>query len=498
MRILLDAYFDNNFGDDLFADTLLSRYPEALFYAFWKKTPSSVLKRAAGFRNLVILPENCIMQGGWPFDAYVMIGGDVLPDGVDYTSRIACMEHVKKHGGFVAMLGFSLYENYGEKTVRDLKCMAALADVIVIRDYYSAKRFEGLVPDADVTAAADMAFAVPRIKHEKKKDILGIIPRRRLYSPEEEYMTYCRGQALLANTYLRQYPTARVRFLAYSTGEYDDRVTVRDIIAQMGENERRIEQVSYEGNIDAFCTAISECSALIPTRFHGLVFALINRQPFVPVPYEVKLTQLLDELGYMGMRIPYGKQLTQDEAMQAVEGLWQFGVSLERLQTYEKKAEYFFAELDRWYLKDAESKTYPEMSCAAVWEVEELQGEKQRLMRQVEEVQSEKQRLMEQTEELNKWIQALQQQKEDLEKSAEEQERVLREQNDELMKWIESLKKERALFERQNRELEAIRQWQWEKLMKIPLLSERITEEYKRFLKRLQHTANQGECNERE
>ena len=606
MRILLDAYFDNNFGDDLFVDILLKRYPDALFYAFWRKTPENVMSRAAKFRNLVILPGGCAMQESWPFDAYVMIGGDVLPDGVDYTERIARMKHVKECGGFVAMLGFSLYKEYGEKTIQDLKSMAELADAIVIRDHFSAERFKTLVPGAKVTEATDMVFtardimkevkvrrksadgsdvqkeavdgansgeqivsAVPANRVEQKARILGIIPRRKLYSTDEEHLAYCQGMAAIADDYLQKYPQGRVRFLAYSTGEYDDRVTARDIIAQMecvqnaggvgeepvagGEEgktaatveETRVEIIGYEGELEEFLTAIGACDALLPTRFHGLVFSLMNRQPFVPVPYEVKLTQLLDELGYGGVRIPYGEELTTEQVEQAVEGLEQFAVSQERLTAYEQKAAGFFEAMDAWSrgcpanCAEANGKTgmvdeaernernaasgstenmlestrkeelsgrYSGVLCAAGEDREALQAENQMLTKQVEE--------------LNKWIAALQQQKAAFEEKSQEleelrrqqaeqlldmemqyktqkqiteqrelelenQKNMAKQQNDELMKWIESLKKERAVFERQNMELEGIRQWQWDQLMRVPLMSRKIESEYNSFLQSL-------------
>lgn len=565
MRIFLDAYFDNNFGDDLFVDTLLGRYPDAMFYAFWKNTPASVLNRAAQFENLVIIPSGCVMQGGWPFDAYVMIGGDVLPDGVDYSERIAWMKHVKKCGGFVAMLGFSLYKEYGEKTIGDLKTMAELADTIVIRDQYSAERFRALVPEADVIASTDMVFARGLIKKgavndeiisigevdaddrsglsgepadtTEKDNILGIIPRRKLYSTDEEHLAYCRTQAAIADAYLQKYPKAKVRFLAFSTGEYDDRVTSKDIVAQMqcAGVETKTEIIGYEGMIENFLEAIRSCRALLPTRFHGMVLALIYRVPFVPVPYEVKLTQLLDELEYTGIRVPYGEEVASEQVEEVVNSLEQLSVSEELLGAYEKKSALFFDDLDKWS-EEYTTKPKPDLgeftvaACAVGSTCKDLHAENEMLKKQVDE--------------LNKWIASLQEQRDGFEQQNQELGRLSQEQQktiqelsetiqeqgkqakqqadfaqqqveiaqqqaeiaqqrasqilllesdknmltqqiDELMKWIESLKKERATFERQNMELESIRQWQWDQLMRVPLMSRKIETEYNNFLQSL-------------
>ena len=475
MRIFLDAYFDNNFGDDLFIDLLLKRYPDVLFYTFWKKTPQNVVNRASRFSNLVILPGDCMMQTNWNYDAYVMIGGDVLPDGVDYSERICRMKHVKECGGFVALLGFSLYEKYGEKTIADLQVMAKIADAIVIRDKVSAERFKTLVPDAQVTEATDMVFTTEFGAEKYKKDnVLGIIPRRKLYSTDEEHWAYCRSMAAVTDAYLKNNPEAGVRFLAYSTGEYDDRVTATDIIGLM-KDSAKAELVAYGGEINTFLQAIGSCSALIPTRFHGLVLALIFRIPFVAVPYEVKITQLLNELNYNRTQIPYGKEITTEQIEKTLEELKEFRVRAEKLSAYEGKATRFFHALDNWKKSYKESEAgFCEMICSANAERAQLQ--------------SENQFLKQQQAELEKWIEALKQERVSFEQQNQELEQIRQQQLaqiEELMKWIESLKKERVIFERQNLELESIRQWQAEKLTSVILSPAKVQREYDSFLQAL-------------
>ena len=63
MKIILDAWFDNNFGDDLFINTVLNRYPEDEFYVFWERVHPAVLDQAKGYSQLKILPGNCIENG---------------------------------------------------------------------------------------------------------------------------------------------------------------------------------------------------------------------------------------------------------------------------------------------------------------------------------------------------------------------------------------------------------------------------------------------------
>lgn len=491
MRVFLDAYFDNNFGDDLFIDVLLKRYPKALFYTFWDDAPADVIARATRFANLVILPGSSLMKECWQFDAYVMVGGDVLPNGVDYSARIAHMKRVKESGGLVALLGFSLYVEYGEQTREDIQTMAALADIIVIRDKISAKRFESLVSQAKITESTDMAFTADYSHISSDKgNILGIVPRRKLYSTDDEYWSYCKRMANIADCYLDKNEEAKVHFFAFSTGVYDDRVVAKDIMDLMSKGACT-NIIAYEGNIDLFLQEINKCNALIPTRFHGLVIALLLRIPFVPVPYEVKVTQLLDELGYDGRRIPYGINEVSENAEEVLDGLYQFNISEEYLLAYKQKAERFFEELDKWYLT--------ENKCN---ENRNFFVELDKTMEGRTSLIEENRLLKLQQNELEKWIEALQAERkafemqnielEGLRKVQEEQinkipvleneNRMLQEQVNELMKWIDSLKKERAAFERQNIELDRIREWYKEKLMRKTLQPRKLEEEYNVFL----------------
>lgn len=454
MKILLDAYFDNNFGDDLFVSTILSRYPQAQFYVLWNKVHPQVLQRAWRFPNLVILPEDCELQSKIPFDAYVMIGGDVLPDGIDYTKRIERMQAVKQSGGFVAMLGFSLYSSYGDQTRKDLQKMAMLADDIVARDKYSAQRFQMLVPEADVVASTDMAFTLKDINdtlavavvHESKVPILGVAPRRKLYSTQEEYQTYVQAMAAVADQWLKLNANGMVRFLAFSGGEYNDSITSTDIIDAMEANQQT-EVVAYTGDITAFQSSIQECSALLPTRFHAMVFALLYDIPFVAVPYEAKSTQLLDEIGYAGVRIPYGASIEDAALTQAVSSLCQqiHSYDEEALVAYQQKAGRFFEKLDR-FVKDVQENniiisvaTDTAPLCGKVIECEELKQEVEQL----------------------------------------------KEQEQELRRWIASLQEQKDAIEAQYHELDAIRLRQWERLEQTTADYAALDERYQKLRKKI-------------
>ena len=346
MKIILEAFFDNNFGDDLFIDTVFKRYPEAEFYAFWDSIHPAVLHKVQVMDRLHIRPGNCRIMEEDRFDGYIMVGGDVFMNWGNYTERIARMEAVKKWGGFVALLGFNLYEDYSEETLADLRTMMTLADVVLPRDAATVERLHSIVPEVEVGCTADMAFTAQYdTAKTDDREILGIAPRRKYQADDAQHAAYCAGMAAVADGWLEAHPDGIARFLAFSAGSFDDAAVSREIIALM-KHGGRTEIVTHTGDISAFLELMKNCTAMLPTRFHGLVFALIFKIPFVAVAYEVKLHQLLDELGYKGLRLPYGAALSAEAAARAVKELDMAQVDEDALAAYCKKADLFFARVD--------------------------------------------------------------------------------------------------------------------------------------------------------
>ena len=360
MKIILEAFFDNNFGDDLFIDTVFNRYPDAEFYAFWDTLHPAVLKKAQVMNRLHIRPGNCRIMEEEHFDGYIMVGGDVFMNYGNYRERIIRMEAVKKQGGFVALLGFNLYAEYCEETLESLRTIMGLADVILPRDAATVERLSGIVPHVKVQCTADMAFtATYDTAKTDDREILGIAPRRKYQATDAEHAVYCAGMAAIIDGWLEAHPDGIARFLAFSAGSFDDAAVSREIIALM-KHGTRTEIVTHNGDISAFLEQLKNCTAMLPTRFHGLVFALIYNVPFVAIAYEVKLNQLLDELQYKGLRLPYGVALNAETVLQAVKELDMDQVDKEALAAYCKKAELFFARVDELM---AEAKAKP--VCAA-------------------------------------------------------------------------------------------------------------------------------------
>ena len=362
MNILLDAYFDHNFGDDVFIQLLLQRYREHCFFAFLKGCPEDVQSWARTFPNLIVLPHTEQLLASGMFDAYIMIGGDVIPDGGDYTGsyerRIGYMKAVRKNGGYVGMLGFSLYDRYSEKTLGDIRTMVTLSDDVAVRDTASFRLLRSLFPEEKkIRLAGDMAFlwrfGTGGDKSRERADsapVLGLSIREKLGITKDVYEGYIHAMAGIIRQYLTGVPDARVRFLSLSYGSAKDTECARKIQELLSEAEiERTEIFSYTGDVRAYFEGMEQCDAFITTRFHSLVAALLSGRPFVPVVYEVKVSHLLEEIGYHGPRLPYGPVDPADTET-VFEGFKKLSCDQDAHAAYRKRCGSLFMMADR-YLK---------------------------------------------------------------------------------------------------------------------------------------------------
>ncbi len=185
MNILLDAYFDRNYGDDIFVKGITSLFPMHKFYAFLEFYPESIIKWANDIPNLFLLPESEIFFDKCFFDAYVCVGGDIFPDGADYTKRIQYIKTVKSIHGKVLFIGFNMFHSYSEKSTLDLCEMMNEADFIAPRDEDSVLILKKMLPDKTIESMADLAFSTElknldsNLTGSKTNRILGISVRRR-------------------------------------------------------------------------------------------------------------------------------------------------------------------------------------------------------------------------------------------------------------------------------------------------------------------------------
>lgn len=319
MNILLDAYLDQNFGDDLFVETIVEMFPECRFYVFLEYFPGKVCDWAARFPNLYQLPECGVFLEKDMFDAYICVGGDIFPDGGDFRKRKEYTAALHRCGGTVAFLGFNLFREYSADTQRDICEIMDRADMIAPRDEESAELLRQWIPGIRIKTMPDLAFASEwKAYRDKCEKLLGVSVRR-LSADKGNEEKYCESMAEMIDGYLKEDADRSVVLLCLSDGFFADRETAEKIMAILQEPGRVTVQ-TYQGDIAAYKRILGQCGAMVCTRFHALVACIAMEIPFLPVIYEVKQERILQSIGYDGAGFYYNELEGAHTALERLPG----------------------------------------------------------------------------------------------------------------------------------------------------------------------------------
>lgn len=304
MNILLDAFYDLNYGDDIFIQTITGMFPNCKFYSFLEHYPLAVIEWAKKIRNLYLLPDCDVFLRKNMFDAYICVGGDIFPDKGDYSKRKKYIESVKQIDGVIAFWGFSLFHDYSEQTKMDIISLMKSADVIAPRDEASADYLRRILPGQEIHAVADLAF----LSNWKKRgsvrpsNILGISVRRPNYATDQNMQYYTIKLQEVINAYLRENTERQVSFFSLSSGSTADALVANEIIAGV-EDKKRVNHIVYSGNTFEVKEEMAKCDLVICTRLHAMISCIAMKIPFIPIIYEVKMEHILTDFDYQKTKI---------------------------------------------------------------------------------------------------------------------------------------------------------------------------------------------------
>lgn len=356
MNVLLEAYLERNFGDDLFVTLLINRYGNHRFYLLDDRNKGYALVGDSKFGNVCLITEEEAFSDMRKFGAYLLVGGDFYHANGDYYARVRRAKAIHENGGYVLILGASLYKTYPADRLPFVQEFFRYVDVMTLREGTSYAQCEALMPDSCALLSSDMAFTLASEYGEKQErngiQKLGISVRRKMDGTEEQFKVYCKTITDVTIAHLKANEDNRVCFLALSTSGFDDRDVIDQIrgLLPHGMNNR-IDEIEYSRDVYSFMDEVSTCDALICTRFHSLCLALIQEKPFFPINYEAKVENLLKDIGFSGTGVDYGVYMAPEAVLQALQAN---RVDEEKYREYVERAGHFFDMSD--FVLDGECK----------------------------------------------------------------------------------------------------------------------------------------------
>lgn len=303
MKVLIEFYYLNNFGDDLILGSFIQNTNitditiigeerrRGNDYVFGNKVKFISYKKA-----LLSVKE---------YDAFIVLGGSMFQESKDWNMRItklAILARIFKYfdkKNYITGINFG--PSYSKKHLNKSLNLFEMFDSITVRDKKSYDVINNKVRSS-VNLFPDSAFAFEhsisreRVSNSKDK-VIGIsVLNVNHKGLSEVYLKKIReiSSTLLGRGY-------KITYFAYqSDHSHNDEVVIKEIVNNIELNKvSKINIIKYNGvNFKEFFESIEECDVILGTRFHSIITALMLNKPIYPIIYSPKTSDFLNTIQF--------------------------------------------------------------------------------------------------------------------------------------------------------------------------------------------------------
>ena len=292
MNILLNGYFDKNFGDDAMQEIIVKHFKEYDFYPNCKQR--EMLRHLEKYENVHIgepVPK---------IDVFL----NVIGTGFLYRTRYAKVTKLfevlfKKKEKYprMALVDCSM-ERFTSRLEKWLvKKAVGQYDFITCRDDISFRFLKENTKKASVFLFNDIIFAGAYVEESKRK-FLGIAPVNRAKS--DKNYAYYKELADFADRYIED-EKREVKLFAFDSGNEND-VLAATCIKDLMCNKDNVRIVVYNSDTKELVSEFSECEMIIGSRFHSIVLAVANGIKTIAVYDNEKIARICRDFKIMGIK----------------------------------------------------------------------------------------------------------------------------------------------------------------------------------------------------
>lgn len=308
----MNAFLENNLGDDLFVDILLQRYNKHQFYALSADyLPTHNLKvfsnplgikiiRRCGLKPL--LANQC--------DIAITIGGSMYME----TNRKSKFSLGKKP---YYILGTNFGPYSSKEYYQKAHAFFAGAQDVCFRERYSYELFSDL---KNVRYASDIVFTLDTSQIPKtnvKKVIFSIIScERKLsikYQKQYEEKMIEMTQFFIKKGY-------EVCYMSFCKKEGDEEAIASILQQCKKEIKEKITTYFYRGNRKEALKILADSQIIIGSRFHANILGMLLGKTVIPMMYSKKTKHVLEDMNFQGKVVDIKEienfsvqELTQEE-----------------------------------------------------------------------------------------------------------------------------------------------------------------------------------------
>ena len=315
-KIALRIYLAKNLGDDIFLKIVSERYPNVIFH-----TCPTLRYKNNNFRNNIQFYDSSIdiirnkvlhklkiyhfdtdSKIKKMTDATVIIGGSIFhepPTWIYTRKRLEMYNNLnKKYYILSCNFGPYMHESFFQKH----KNIINEATDVCFRDKKSYDLFNNC---NNARMEYDVAFSLKRkINNKNNKNnkydnaivfsIIDLSWRKTLKHKTEEY------EELILNMIKRYAKTDKVILMGFSSHEGDNNAINRIYGNLSPEEKKRTSIYLYDGDIDEALNILEQSKGIIATRYHANVLGILYGKKILPIIYDIKTSNLLEDVHYAG------------------------------------------------------------------------------------------------------------------------------------------------------------------------------------------------------
>lgn len=346
MKIFVNAFLENNLGDDLFVDILLNRYPQHAFYAISKDFKPR--------KNLKVLSNNFLIRVirklslkpilANKCDMSVVIGGSMYMEETsqDTNKRFS----LGRNPYYILGVNFGPYKT--EKYYQNVHDFFSKAQDVCFREEYSYNLFKDL---PNVRCAPDIVLSMDTSKiyvTNKKRVIFSIISCKRKINEkyEEQYQ-----DTIIEMTKFFIEKEYEICYMSFCKDEGDERA-IEEILSKTDENIKdKIATYYYRGNIEEALEQLANSQIIVGSRFHANILGMIFGKTIIPMAYSDKTKNVLEDLHFKGPIIDIKNLKQFNVKKDLTDEILNYKIDISETK---KQAEEHFRKLDELLKKERE------------------------------------------------------------------------------------------------------------------------------------------------
>ncbi|WP_139263694.1 polysaccharide pyruvyl transferase family protein (plasmid) [Butyrivibrio fibrisolvens] len=316
--VLLRAFVNNNFGDDLFISIICKRYPNTKFVMFGLKKYRDSFTGIQNLKYIVLdsIPMKMIHKifslikrdydlvareipfinfCSGLFEQSVFITGSYFAEASDWT-KIMDYKWYKKHPHIIGC-NFGPWKS--ERYLEEYRRCFALAAEVSFRDQFSFNLFKEM---PNVRYAPDIIFGIEKgqITDNGYYIISVVNPLKDDYLNRDNSIVekYIQKMASICN-YLSTLGK-KVYIVSFCEEQGDNMIASR--IMENCDNIDLVKNITYGNNynIDYMIKLFRECHMVIASRFHAMIMAIRFQKYVIPIIYNNKMTTVLNDINFAG------------------------------------------------------------------------------------------------------------------------------------------------------------------------------------------------------